>query len=108
MRAWGDAAAAFRTRRNFAWLTAGGDNHVLATSEGGVATLLVTNRTRWCSRGSTRPPGSDEELEGLPLDVIDSRGNVRRPWTARSGPESMAVSPMTPPSSPTCGRSGRR
>ena len=28
-------------RDNFAWLTAGGDNHVVGTTEGGVATLLI-------------------------------------------------------------------
>ena len=38
-------AVAFRWRRNFAWLTAGGDSHVDAASTDGVAILLVTADT---------------------------------------------------------------
>jgi Xaa-Pro dipeptidase len=38
----GIAAAFLETRRNFAWLTAGGSNHVVTGSETGVAGVLVT------------------------------------------------------------------
>jgi Xaa-Pro aminopeptidase len=38
----GIAAAFLETRRNFAWLTAGGSNHVVTGSETGVAGILVT------------------------------------------------------------------
>lgn len=38
----GASAALLRTRRNFAWATLGGENHVVLTDENGVAGLLVT------------------------------------------------------------------
>ena len=40
----GVEAVFLETRRNFAWLTAGGSNHVLTSSETGVAGILVTAR----------------------------------------------------------------
>src|SRR4051794_6294096 len=33
------------TRANFAWLTGGGDNHVVSQSEEGVGALVVTQRS---------------------------------------------------------------
>jgi len=71
LSARGDRAALLRARRNFAWLTAGGLNHVVLASDAGEAALLV------------RPDGAlvltpnieadrirDEEVAGLDLDVI--------------------------------------
>ena len=40
----GIGAAFLETRRNFAWLTAGGSNHVVTGTEAGVAGILVTPR----------------------------------------------------------------
>ena len=46
VRAWLKAAkadaAAFTSRANFAWLTGGGDSHIVSQSERGFATLLIT------------------------------------------------------------------
>jgi Xaa-Pro aminopeptidase len=71
LRERGLGAAALSARRNFAWLTAGGDNHVLESSETGVATLLVTEReavvlTTVIEAARIR----DEELRGLPIEVV--------------------------------------
>ena len=38
-------AVVFQTRANFAWLTTGGDNHVVSQSEMGFAALVVTARS---------------------------------------------------------------
>jgi Xaa-Pro aminopeptidase len=66
----GFAAAALQSRRNFAWLTAGGDNHVLQASENGVATLLVTADAAVVLTAVTEAPRiRDEEVNGLPLEV---------------------------------------
>jgi Xaa-Pro dipeptidase len=71
LRQRGDAGAALITRRNFAWLTAGGDNHVLDFSENGLATILVTADdvvvlTTIIEAARVR----DEEVAGLPVEVI--------------------------------------
>jgi Xaa-Pro aminopeptidase len=66
----GAGAAALTARRNFAWLTAGGDNHVAESSEIGVATILVTPDdavvlTTVIEAARFR----DEEIRGLPIEV---------------------------------------
>ena len=62
----GDGAAALSARRNFAWLTAGGDNHVLESSETGVATVLVTpGEVLVITSRIERARMLDEELRGL-------------------------------------------
>lgn len=64
---------------NFAWLTAGGDNHLGLATEAGAASLLVTRekRTLLCEKSeAARLPA--EELDGLGFDVRD------RPWQERS------------------------
>jgi Xaa-Pro aminopeptidase len=60
------------SRRNaFAWLTAGGDNHVVATSEDGVATLLVTrDAVRVIATNIEMSRLLDEELSGLDVDPV--------------------------------------
>jgi Xaa-Pro aminopeptidase len=35
------------TRANFAWLSSGGDNHVVSQGEGGVGALVVTGKLAW-------------------------------------------------------------
>lgn len=71
LRRRGAHAAALRSRRDFAWLTAGGDNHVAESSETGVATLLVTAHdvvvlTSMIEAARIR----DEEIRGLPIEVV--------------------------------------
>jgi Xaa-Pro dipeptidase len=71
LRDRGYAAAAVSSRRNFAWLTAGGDNHVPQASENGFATLLVTATDATVLTAVNEAPRiRDEELSGLPLEVV--------------------------------------
>jgi Xaa-Pro aminopeptidase len=54
------------TQRNFAWLTAGGDNHVVFNTEDGVAWLLWTPaRKHVITANNEMPRFMDEELAGL-------------------------------------------
>lgn len=72
LRARGFAAAALRSRRNFAWLTTGGHNHVAAASEDGVATLLVTAADAVVLTAVNEAARiRDEEVQGLPLEVVE-------------------------------------
>src|SRR5438128_9393562 len=53
-------------RCNFAWLTAGGLNHVSTASDVGAASLLVTPRDTLCITNSIEAPRvADEELADL-------------------------------------------
>ncbi len=71
LRRRGEAGAVLQARRNFAWLTAGGDNHVLETSENGVASVLVTHDDAVVLTGINEAARiREEELLGLPLEVI--------------------------------------
>ena len=71
LRRRGAQAAALRARRNFAWLTAGGDNHVLECSETGIATLLVTADDAVVVTAVNEAARiRDEELRGLPFEVV--------------------------------------
>ena len=71
LRARGASAATLRSRRNFAWLTAGGHNHVGVASEDGLATILVTERDVMVLTAVNEAPRvADEELAGLPLHVV--------------------------------------
>jgi Xaa-Pro dipeptidase len=71
LRRRGDAAAVLQTRRNFAWLTAGGDNHVLDASENGVASVVVTHDDAVVLTGVNEAARiREEELSGIPLEVI--------------------------------------
>lgn len=63
-------AVALTTQANYAWLTCGGDNHVVIASEGGVAYLLVTaDGVHLLSNNIEAPRQVEEELEGLSLTV---------------------------------------
>lgn len=54
---------ALSDRANFAWFTAGGDNHVLSVSEHGVATILITsNRLHLLTNNIECPRILNEEL----------------------------------------------
>lgn len=71
LRARDLSAAALSARRNFAWLTAGGDNHVLESSETGVATLLVTpDDTLVITSVIESARILEEELRGLDIEVV--------------------------------------
>jgi antitoxin VapB len=67
----GVAAAALSARRNFAWLTAGGESHIVLSSEGGVATLVVTARDVVAITQNIEAARlADEELVGLGIEVV--------------------------------------
>ena len=67
----GASGAALRSRRNFAWMTAGGDNHVEQASDTGVATLLVTAHDVVVLTSVNEAARiRDEELAGLHIEVV--------------------------------------
>lgn len=67
---------AVSTQANFAWLTAGGDNHVAMCSEGGVAHLVVTPTEQHCVTNNIEEQRiADEEIGGLGLFEMHSA-----PW----------------------------
>jgi Xaa-Pro dipeptidase len=72
-RATADAGAngaLLRTRRNFSWLTAGGVNHVVLSTELGAAPLLVTSdRCVVLAPVNEAARIRDEELAGLPIEI---------------------------------------
>jgi len=70
------AAALLTTRRNFAWLTVGGENHVVLETEHGAAPLLVTRaRAMVLAPINEAQRIADEELAGL-----DSMAIEPSPW----------------------------
>ncbi len=70
MDARGYAAVALTTQANFAWLTCGGDNHVVMASEGGVAYLLVTaDAVHLLTNNIEAPRMADEEIGDLPIEI---------------------------------------
>ena len=67
----GASAALLQTRANFAWLTAGGESHVVLSSETGVAAILVTNRSATVLTAVNEADRiAEEELSGLGLEVV--------------------------------------
>jgi Xaa-Pro aminopeptidase len=70
VREQGGAGALLWTRRNFAWLTIGGANHVVQASERGVAPILVTpDRAIVLAPINERDRLAEEELGSLPIDI---------------------------------------
>jgi Xaa-Pro aminopeptidase len=70
MREAGVARALLRSRANFAWLTAGGDNHVDAGSEEGVAGVVIgRDGLRVLTTVIEEPRIRDEELAGLGIEI---------------------------------------
>jgi Xaa-Pro aminopeptidase len=64
-------AALLGTRRNFAWLTAGGLSHIVLASEAGVASLLVTrDEVVVVAPNIEARRLADEELAGLDIEVV--------------------------------------
>lgn len=60
------------TRANFAWITAGRDNHIGNASETGVAAILATPDKLLCLTNHIESPRfRNEELAGMGIDVID-------------------------------------
>lgn len=60
-----------RTRSNFAWATGGGDNHIVNTTELGVADLLILSDRMYCI--TTRMEAArirDEELAGFGCEFV--------------------------------------
>ena len=67
----GARAALLSRRPNFAWATAGGEAHVVLSSETAVAALLVTpDNAAVLTAVNEAPRIAEEELEGLDLEVV--------------------------------------
>ncbi|WP_409295781.1 M24 family metallopeptidase [Peribacillus sp. SCS-26] len=61
----------FRRRNNFSWLTGGKVNHIVNTTEFGVADLLVTPTTNYCITSKMESARiHDEELEGSGYEFV--------------------------------------
>jgi PDZ domain-containing protein len=59
------------TRANFAWITAGHDNHIANNTEAGVAAILATPGERVCLANTIEAPRMErEELAGTGIDVV--------------------------------------
>jgi Xaa-Pro dipeptidase len=66
----GASGALLRTRHNFSWVTAGGVNHVVLSTEVGAAPLLVTaDRCVVIAPVNEVARIRDEELRGLPIEI---------------------------------------
>lgn len=66
----GAGGALLSLRRNFAWATVGGENHVMTSTENGAASLLVTPLDSRVLTGANEASRiQDEELTGLRTDV---------------------------------------
>ncbi len=66
----GATAALLRARRNFAWVTAGGENHVILAAEDGVADLLITPGAATVITAVNEAARiRDEELSDLPIEL---------------------------------------
>jgi Xaa-Pro dipeptidase len=67
----GAGAIVLRTRRDFAWLTLGGSNHVLMSTETGVAPIVITpDDAVVLAPVNEHARLVDEELRGLPLRAL--------------------------------------
>ena len=65
---------------NFAWITAGGDNHVVMGSEGGVARILVTRDAARCGTNNIEADRIlTEELAGLPIEMHHEPWHIEDP-----------------------------
>jgi Xaa-Pro dipeptidase len=66
----GASAAVLRARRNFAWLTVGGQAHVVQSTEAGVAPIVIdASSARVLAPVNEADRLADEELVGLPLEI---------------------------------------
>jgi Xaa-Pro aminopeptidase len=76
VRGWledaGRSGALFESQANFAWLTAGGRNHVSLGDDRGVAFVLVTADDAYVITANIEAPRiAKEEIEGLPFALIE-------------------------------------
>lgn len=82
----GRVGAMLSARRNVAWLTAGGESHVVLSSETGVASLLVTGGGAVCLTQNIEADRiAEEELSGLGIET------VAVPWWEPGALEAEAV-----------------
>lgn len=71
VEARGAPAVLLSARRNFAWLTAGGESHIVLSSETGVASLLVTaGEAVAITQNIEAARIAEEELEGLGIETV--------------------------------------
>ncbi len=67
----GARAALLAYRRNFAWLTAGGESHIVLATETGVASLLVTRDSAVAITQNIEASRiAEEELDGLGIETM--------------------------------------
>lgn len=67
----GSPGVLLSSRAAFAWLTLGGQNHVVAASADGAVPLLVTRTGCYALAATNEAPRiADEELAGLPVEVV--------------------------------------
>lgn len=67
----GRPAALLSTRRNFAWVTVGGESHIVLSSEQGVASLLVTPDEVVCLTQNIEADRiAQEELAALEIETV--------------------------------------
>lgn len=86
VQARGAAGALLATRRNFAWVTVGGINHVVLSSEAGAVPLLITGREAVALAPINEAARiRDEELGGLAIGVH------AMPWHAEIGASAGAM-----------------
>lgn len=68
----GAAGALLESRRDAAWLTVGGELHVVQGSEAAVAPILITPaRVVVIAQLNEAPRLAAEELDGLPLEIVE-------------------------------------
>jgi Xaa-Pro dipeptidase len=61
----------FRKRNNFSWLTGGSVNHIVNTTENGVADLVIFEDSKYCITSKMEYARiQDEELDGLGYEYI--------------------------------------
>lgn len=86
MEAASAGGVALASRRNFAWLTVGGLNHVVVASDTGAVPLLIT-ASEVVALAPTNEAARvrDEELAGLPVEVVEL------PWHRADGADDEAA-----------------
>lgn len=86
----GHDAVLLRARRNFAWLTAGGESHIVLSSEAGVAAILVTRDDAVAITQNIEAARiAEEELDGLGIETVAvpwwEAGAIDREASRRAG-----------------------
>ena len=65
-------ALILENQNNFAWYTAGGDNHVGIATERGAALLVITRESDHVVTSNIEAPRiGEEEVAGLGLDIVE-------------------------------------